>query len=238
MQWEFENCDHFELTAENPVYNPHCESYASQESDTTDVNGQLLTIQEAPRPRRRQICSVTREVSVIKAKYSDTDAKLQHINEALDDKTLLAGLHRNVQISEVNMSSLNVTVRKGGVDVPTLARNLGISLEAASRTRAVTTQRGVKSMIYPSLNRRRSTNDRHTRYRRLNMTLFTDTMFSKTKSRQHNTASQIFCTQSGWTRAHPLKLEADAHEALSLLAQRDGVPEVLVMDGSKAQTQG
>jgi hypothetical protein len=70
------------------------------------------------------------------------------------------------------------------------------------------------------------------------MTLCNDTMFAKIKSRQQNTAAQIFCTQSGWTRAHPLKKEADAHEALSLLAQRDGVPEVLVMDGSKPQTQG
>jgi hypothetical protein len=30
--------------------------------------------------------------------------------------------------------------------------------------------------------------------------------------------------------------EADAHETLSLIAQRDDVPEVLVMNGSKAQT--
>jgi hypothetical protein len=101
----------------------------------TDVNGQLRTIQDASHPRLQQICYVAHEVSVIKARYSDTDAKLQHINEAPDDKTLLAGLHRNVQISEMNMSFLNVTVRKGTVDVPTLARNLGISLESASRTR-------------------------------------------------------------------------------------------------------
>jgi hypothetical protein len=46
------------------------------------------------------------------------------------------------------MSFLHATLRKGGVDVPTLAMNLGISLEVAKRTRAVTTQRGVKSMIY------------------------------------------------------------------------------------------
>jgi hypothetical protein len=69
------------------------------------------------------------------------------------------------------------------------------------------------------------------------MTMFNDTMFAKIKSRQQNTAAQIFCTQSGWTRAHPLRKEADAHEALSLRAHRDGVPEVLVMDGYKAQTQ-
>jgi hypothetical protein len=70
------------------------------------------------------------------------------------------------------------------------------------------------------------------------MTIFTDTMFAKIKSRQQNTAAQIFCTQSGWTRDHPLRKEADAHEVLSLITQWDGVPEVLVVDGSKAHTQG
>jgi hypothetical protein len=100
---------------------------------------------ERPKIIRTQIYSMMREVSVIKAKYIDTDAKLQHINEALDDKTLLTGLNRNVHIS--NMSSLYVTVRKGGVDMQTMARSLGISLEVAKQTRNVTTQRGVKSMI-------------------------------------------------------------------------------------------
>jgi hypothetical protein len=70
------------------------------------------------------------------------------------------------------------------------------------------------------------------------MTVFTDTTFATIKSRQQNTASRIFCAQIGWTSAHPLRKESDAHEALSLLEKRDGVPKVLVMDGYKAQTQG
>jgi hypothetical protein len=40
---------------------------------------------------------------------------------------------------------------------------------------------------------------------------------------------------NGWTRAFLLKNDDDAHEALSLSAQRDGVPEVMVTDGDKAQ---
>ena len=35
-----------------------------------------------------------------------------------------------------------------------------------------------------------------------------------------------------------MKKKSCAHEALSLLAQRDGVPLVIVMDGSKEQTMG
>jgi chromosome segregation ATPase len=131
MKFEFENCEHFELTAESHAYEPHCEYYASKKSNMTDVNRLLRKAQDNLHPGRRQIFSMTREVSVIKAKYSDTDAKLQHINEALNDKMLLAGLKRHVHISVVKMYSLHATVRKGGVDVPTLSRNLGISLEMA-----------------------------------------------------------------------------------------------------------
>jgi hypothetical protein len=35
-----------------------------------------------------------------------------------------------------------------------------------------------------------------------------------------------------------MKKESEAHKALSLLFHRDGVPNVMVMDGSKAQVEG
>jgi hypothetical protein len=35
-----------------------------------------------------------------------------------------------------------------------------------------------------------------------------------------------------------MKLKSDAHEGLSLMAQRDGVPKTIIMDGSKEQTLG
>ena len=35
-----------------------------------------------------------------------------------------------------------------------------------------------------------------------------------------------------------MKNKSDAHEGLSLLAQRDGVPPAIIMDGSKEQTMG
>jgi hypothetical protein len=48
----------------------------------------------------------------------------------------------------------------GGVYVATLANNFGIGIKAAKRTRLVTTQRGVKRMIQPSLSVRLRMNDR------------------------------------------------------------------------------
>jgi hypothetical protein len=80
--------------------------------------------------------------------------------------------------------------------------------------------------------------DRQLRYRRLPVTKFTDTMYSTILSIQHNKAAQVFCTDLGFVRAFPMKLESEAHAALSLLFHRHGVPNVMVMDGAKTQAEG
>jgi hypothetical protein len=127
---------------------------------------------------------------------------------------------------------------KGGIDAATLANKLGIGLEAAKRTRLVTTQRGIRRMIHPSLTKRYKANDRQLRYRRLSVTICTDTMYSTILSRQQNKAAQIFTTDFVFVRAFTMKTESEAHEAFSLLFHRDGVPNGMVMDGSKAQVEG
>jgi hypothetical protein len=102
----------------------------------------------------------------------------------------------------------------------------------------VTTQRGIRRMIHPSLTKRYNTNARQIRYRRLPVTMYTATMYSTILSRQINKESQIFCTEFGFVRAFPLKKEKEAHESLTLIFHRNGVPNVMVMDGSKAQVEG
>jgi hypothetical protein len=103
--------------------------------------------------------------------FSDTTIKMQALSLTLDESSLLQEMTSHVHISEVNMSSLTADMRDGGgVDVATLVNNFGIGIEAAKRTRLVTTQRGVKRMIHPSLSVRFGTNDRQLRYRRLHVT--------------------------------------------------------------------
>jgi hypothetical protein len=171
--------------------------------------------------------------------FSDTTIKLQALSLTLDDSFLLQEMTSHVHISEVNMASLTADMSDGGgVDVSTLAKNFGIGIEAAKKSRLVTTQRVVKRMIHLSLSVRFRTNDRQLRYRRLPVACFTDTMLSKSKSRQVNKAGNVLCTANGWTRAFPMAKEKDAHEALSLMFHRDGVPNVMEMDGAKAQIQG
>jgi hypothetical protein len=65
--------------------------------------------------------------------------------------------------------------------------------------------------------------------------MFTEKMFSTILSRQQNKAAQIFCTDFGFVRAFTMKKESEAHESLSLLFRRNGVPNGMVMDGAKAQ---
>ncbi len=50
--------------------------------------------------------------------------------------------------------------------------------------------------------------------------------------------AQIYSTSFGWARAHPMKRKGEAHETLSLMFHRDGVPPTMVTDGSKEQTLG
>jgi hypothetical protein len=143
---------------------------------------------------------------LLSTKYSDTSAKLQDLSPFIDDGTLLAKLDNVTTTTDLNMSLVNYEMRdKAGVDAATLANNLGIGIEAVERTRLVTTQRGIRRMIHPSLTKRYNTNDRKLRYRRLSVTMFTDTIYSKNSSMQQNKAAQILCTDFGFVRLFPMK---------------------------------
>jgi hypothetical protein len=182
------------------------------------------------------------EINKITVKYSDTSAKLQELSIFLDDSTLLAELNRNAYISDSNVSSVTATMRdKGGVDAATLAKNWGIEIESAKSMHLVTTQRGIMKMINPTFTRQYNTNDRQLWYHCLPVTMFTDTMYSTILSRQGNKAAQVFCTDFGFASDFPMKKENEAHEAheaLSLIFNKYCVPNVMDIDGAKAQAEG
>ncbi len=120
----------------------------------------------------------------------------------------------------------------------TLSKKWGISPEKAKNTIQRTTQRGIRTVLHPSLSRRFRTNDQALRYRRLPHPVFGDTLIAGTTSLQGNKYAQVFATSFGWSRAFPMQHKSDAHEALSLLFQRDGVPPACIVDGSKEQVKG
>jgi hypothetical protein len=115
---------------------------------------------------------------------------------------------------------------------------LGNQSRTAARTVQATTQRGIRTVLHPTLSRRFRTNDRQLRYRRLPIDCFTDTLFSNTTSRRNNKCAHIFATPDGWCRAFPMAKKSQAHEGLSLLLQREGAPNTMIMDGAKEQVMG
>ena len=69
--------------------------------------------------------------------------------------------------------------------------------------------------------------------------MYTDALEAKVRSwHRKNKYAQVFSTRFGWTQVYPMRNRSDAHEGLLLMAQRDGVLFVIVMDGSKEQTLG
>ena len=138
-----------------------------------------------------------------------------------------------------NIRSLSSSARRYTIGAEDLAKNWNIGLAAAKRMLEATTQKGVRTVLHSTLSRRFRTNDRQLRYRRLMHDMFTDTLEAKVISWfRRNRYAQVFATRFGWARVYPMQKKSDAHEGLSLLAQREGVPPTIVMDGSKEQTLG
>jgi hypothetical protein len=189
-QLEFETCDRYELTYESPEYDPSATTFNYQEAGMMDswVN---IKVSGDCHPKRRQVCYLRQkeeEIKHLSSKYSDTSAKLQDLSAVRDDRTLFAELDDNN--FNFNVSLIKSEMRdKGGIDSSTLAKNRGIGIEAVKRTRLVTTQRGIRRMVHPSLTKRYNTNDRQLRYRRLPVTMYTATMYSTILSRQMNKAA-------------------------------------------------
>ncbi len=152
--------------------------------------------------------------------------------DATDDNNFGIYLESFVQVS------LTSTSRRAAVSYDELAKHWGIHLDRAKATVQRTTQRGVHTIASPALSRRFRTNDRMLRYRRLQHPVFTDTMFSNTYLCRHNKCTKVFASDFGWVRVYPMKIKGEAHKALSLMFQCEGVPPSMVMDGSKEQTLG
>ena len=229
---EYESLPHLTLTSDEPEYDPHDTSYASQEAALTKIlaTGDRIG---APPPSRR-LCSVTKTFSNARALITMNDpasVSLKATSLTFDDGLFANELNRK-------LSAISRRATGNQFDPEMLARNWGIDRVTARRMINTTTQRGIRTLLHPTLSRRFRTNDRQLRYRRLPIECFTDTLISKTASRRLNMYAQIFATSDGWCRAYPMRLKSEAHEGLSLLFQREGVPNVMIMDGALEQVRG
>ena len=158
---------------------------------------------------------------------SQCSSILSEISPTLCEDSFLNLLTSNVIVAASSTKNSTESMAQS------LVRNWGIGIEAAKRTVKSTTQRILRTVAHPSLSRRFRTNDRQLRYRRINSEMFTDTAKSAVTSKRGNKYMQFFSLPYGWVRTFPMPKKSCAHEALSVLFKRDGVPSTMVMDGSK-----
>ena len=235
---EWENTDDayiWEMTAESPTWNPSDTRFQEQEDAMVDYEGKM---------KADQGWGAKRTVAALHSMPQQSQPS-DDFGIALES-TVIPDIWKDPERSErptAKQKRTAATITSGKKQKATsakrLAKNWGIGLEMAQQTIEATTQKGLRTILHTTLSRRFRTNDRQLRYRRLSHDVYTDTLESKTKSwHRQNRYAQIFVTRFGWTRVYPMKRKADAHEGLSLMFQRDGVPPVIIMDGSKEQTQG
>ncbi|KAI2493824.1 hypothetical protein MHU86_20705 [Fragilaria crotonensis] len=227
---EYESLPHLTLTSEDPPYDPYDQSFAAEELALTKYLSETGDRIGASPPRTRRLCSVSEMTSF--ASHVQRELDVPSLSLQMTSPTLaIDSFHRSI-------SALRSSPPGKQFDPQLLARNWGIDLQTAKRTFNVTTQRGIRTVLHPTLSRRFRTNDRQLRYRRLPIDCFTDTLISNTASRRNNKYAQIFATPEGWCRAYPMNKKSLAHEGLSLLFQREGVPNTIIMDGAREQTMG
>jgi hypothetical protein len=245
---QYESCDRvFHMTAEEPEWDPTNPIFAEQEAALVDDQGCLVNTQGDRGRTSRVLAGVsssqpsTAFIAAVRQDPMLNDCVSPTMNEHL----FLESLKQSVNISSTQLANqetvnqLEVTQRhKGVLRSEDLARNFGISMDAAQRTLKVTTQRGIRTVLHPCISRRFRTNDRQLRYRRLPEDLYTDTFKSKEKSTRGNEHAQIYVAKNGWARVFPMKHERDAPETLPVLFKRDGVPPAMIMDNANAQIKG
>ena len=230
---EYENAERrYQLTYGAPEWNPASSTFQDQEEEMTDHKGR---VRDYTLRRPAVICSISSDIEQYEPNLAATKMPWKAgptSSKQFDGGPISSGMPDGRTTSAVQ------TRKAPPIDPSTLARRWGVGIEAARNTLRHTTQRGVRSILNPTLTRRFRTNDRQMRYRCLPMTLFADTLISNTRSRRGNLYAEVFTCRNGWKRAYPMQKKSQAHEALSLLFAREGVPVTMIVDGSKEQNLG
>ena len=222
-QVEFTTCPEpvLELTPQLQQWDPHNDQFEQQESSMLNFRGEL---KEAG-PRQFIISSI------IQRSLDPTAFCYDLTSRACESGS---SCHNVYSLKTANGSTSTFNPSH-------LADIWGIGLETARRTIKVTTRLCPRNTTDISLNRRYEANDRVSRYKHLDLTLFMDTMFASKrvgKSHRDYTCVQVYATEFGWVKADPMKSEKDIHLSLKSLFKETGVTTKLVVDGARAQVQG
>ena len=154
------------------------------------------------------------------------------------DRRINVRMTRAMRINNRKITVSDITHRrKGTVNANEIAKRWNIGLPSAERTFATTTQLGVRDFTGDSEGGRRL---KHTayqlRHRRLRADVYTDTLFSETKSLDQNTCGQIFATDFGWVHFVPMRSKGDAPETLAPIFDEYGIFNHIIPDNAPELT--
>jgi hypothetical protein len=161
-EWNSDAFTRLSLTSESLTWDPTSTHYSDQEAAMTDYSGNVVR------------CAAVRGHVGILA-INSLSSLSSDLVDVTDDENFHQVLTSKVMISSVD-TSLNGHIRSRNIapiDPQTLAARWMISPDRAKRTVVMTTQRGVRTCLNPTLSRRFPTNDRMLRYKRLPHTMFT-----------------------------------------------------------------
>lgn len=222
--------ERFELTYETPDWDHGDPDHEREEAAAND--------QAQVEEREATGVSVT-SISLAQGDISCYDsccpdrARISGISNTLLPDTLCDAMKEHCHVSTIYAPKARTAV---GITAEQLAHNWKIPLARARQTIEVTTQRGIRTRPYDIV-RRFKTNDRLLRYNRLPVTMYTDTIAvpGKGHSVRGNSFAQVFAVPPAWIKVYAMATKGDAPHALSQLLRDVGVPEKMVMDGSKEQ---
>ena len=147
---EYNNLPHLHLTAESPEWDPHSDQLQQMEASITDANGNLRDT-DFRQPRSvyllNRLITCFNPFVTVRESMSAASATLASISSTLLPESLIAA-------TKISRDKYPV------ISPERLAKNWRIGLEAAKRTVQVTTQRGVRTILHPNVERRFRTSDR------------------------------------------------------------------------------
>ena len=160
-----------------PSWDPHNSDWLQQEASMTDLRGQVQNFDYDVAAKGQRLIN---SVSCSHLQVNPTDCK-----EFAD------ALERSVRVCWAKTS-----MGWRAIDADALAEKWMVSTKVARRTLSRTTRRGIRTTAHSSMSRRFRTNDRHMRYKRLNHSMYANTMKASVPSRSKDLYASLL-TSSG-----------------------------------------
>jgi len=138
----------------------------------------------------------------------------------------------------VSAISTDPTARRSKITPEQLAARWNIGVETARKTLKATTQRAVRDLTEATGTRRLKPYASQLRYRRLNAEMYCDSLKGPCKSLRGNAYAITYATEYHWSTIFPIEREKDAHQTVTDLFRRYGVPKSMRPDYAKVLVEG